>query len=105
MNAQTPNSQLSYQLPSMSYIDASWEEPTLRATPANARSANKHGFANWLAARIAAFRSWRQEQRARTELHAMTDRELLDIGVSRADFGRMFSDAHNQDLRARGTAV
>lgn len=105
MNAQTPNSQLSYQLPSMSYIDASWEEPNLRTTAANARSARKHGFANWIAARVAAFRTWQQEQRARAELHAMTDRELLDIGVSRADFDRVFSDAHNQDLRARGIAA
>ena len=30
MSAQIANSQFTFKLPSLSYIDAEWEEPTLR---------------------------------------------------------------------------
>jgi uncharacterized protein YjiS (DUF1127 family) len=103
MNAQTANSQFSFQLPSMSYIDAKWEEPELRAGASTVRSARRRGIASWIAARVAAFRAWRLEQQTVGELTGMTDRELMDIGVTRADLGRLFIPAHNADLRARGS--
>ena len=102
MNAQTANTQFSFQLPSMSYIDAKWEEPELRSAPAIARPARKSGLAAWVAARVVAFRAWREQRRTIAELETMTDRELLDIGLTRADLGRVFIEAHSLDLLARG---
>jgi uncharacterized protein YjiS (DUF1127 family) len=103
MNAQTPNSELTFQLPTMSYINAKWEEPNLRVNEAELRAVRKSGFAVWLAGRAAAFRGWRAKQQGMAELQMMSDRELRDIGLNRSDLGRVFSDAHNRDLRARGT--
>ena len=34
----------------------------------------------------------------------MSDRELADIGLSRADVHRVFDDAYNRDLRDRALA-
>ena len=50
---------------------------------------------------MAAFRAWRLERRAQTELGNMTDRELMDIGLNRGDLMRVFNPAQNADLRGR----
>jgi uncharacterized protein YjiS (DUF1127 family) len=101
MSAQTADSQFSFKLPSLSYIDAKWEEPELLA-PA-AAPARKTGLAAWLAARVAAFQAWRRDREAAAELAAMSNRELMDIGLTRSDLSRVFDPACNDDLRARGT--
>jgi uncharacterized protein YjiS (DUF1127 family) len=92
------NSQFSFQLPSLSYVDASWEEPNLR-TPATARKPDAGG---WLSRQINKFVAWRRDSEAARELSAMSDRELLDFGLSRGDIGRVFQPAFNEDLRRRG---
>lgn len=89
----------SFHLPSLSYIDAKWEEPNLRSTTA---ATTKAGLAAWLSRQVAAFIAARRESAARTELFAMSDRELMDIGIARADLGRVFDMEHNADLRMRG---
>ena len=38
--------------------------------------------------RWSAYGRWRVEQRAAAQLHAMSDRELKDIGLIRAEIGR-----------------
>jgi uncharacterized protein YjiS (DUF1127 family) len=97
MAAQTANSQLTFQLPSMSYIDAKWEEPSLRA---GTGSAPRRGSPfNRL---MRAYRAWRLQQRTLNELSGMTDRELMDVGLARGDIARVFDDANNADLRTRG---
>lgn len=90
----------SFHLPSLSYIDAKWEEPNLRASAAAA--ARKSGLAAWLSRRVAAFVAARREAAAMAELSSMSDRELADIGMNRADVGRVFDMSHNEDLRMRG---
>jgi uncharacterized protein YjiS (DUF1127 family) len=102
MSAHTADSQYSFQLPSMSYIDAKWEEPNLRAAQSVVR---KGGVAAWLSGQVAGFLAWRRDSAAATELSAMSDRELLDIGLSRGDVGRVFAPAFNEDLRQRGARV
>jgi uncharacterized protein YjiS (DUF1127 family) len=57
-----------------------------------------------LRALIAAFQAWRAKQAAISELEMMSDRELADIGLNRADLGRVFDDAYNRDLRDRALA-
>ncbi len=102
MSAHTADSQFSFQLPTMSYIDAKWEEPSLRALPVPERLARKGGLASWLSHQVAAFVAWRRDSEAADELGLMSDRELMDIGLTRADLGRVFAPGLNEDLRQRG---
>jgi uncharacterized protein YjiS (DUF1127 family) len=102
MNAHTANSKFKFELPSLSYIDAKWEEPSLRAPADPGRPARQTGFAAWLTRGGAAFRAWQRDRRAVSELGMMSDHELLDIGISRSDLVRVFDPAFNQDLRQRG---
>jgi uncharacterized protein YjiS (DUF1127 family) len=105
MSAHTANSRLSFELPSLSYIDAKWEEPNLREPTVTPRSARKGSLAAWLSRRVTAFAAWRLDREAAAELSAMSDRELMDIGLSRADVGRAFAPAYNADLRQRGARI
>jgi uncharacterized protein YjiS (DUF1127 family) len=105
MSVHTANTKLSFELPSMSYIDAKWEEPNLRAPATTPRDVRRDGLAAWLSRQVAAFVAWRRDSEAAGELSAMSDRELLDIGLSRADVGRVFDPAFNEDLRQRGTGA
>jgi len=102
MSAHTANSQFSFKLPSLTYVDAKREEPNLLAP--TAAPPRKTGLAGWLAARVAAFQAWRRDQEAAAELAAMSNHELADIGLSRSDLSRVFDPAFNEDLRARGTS-
>ena len=102
MSAHTADSQFSFQLPSLSYIDAKWEEPNLRAPTTTPRDVRRDGLAAWLSRQVAAFVAWRRDSEAAGELLAMSDRELMDIGLTRADTSRVFTPAFNEDLRQRG---
>jgi uncharacterized protein YjiS (DUF1127 family) len=93
--------QMAFDLPKLSYIDTSWEEPAVQPETEPRR---EHGFAAWLAGRIAAFRTWRADMRALAELNNMSDRELFDVGLNRGDVVRIFDDRFNEDLRSRGRA-
>ena len=99
MSAHTADSQYSFQLPTLSYIDAKWEEPSLRSQTAVPRPA---GLAAWLSSKVSAFIAWRQDRAAAVELASMSDRELMDIGINRSDISRVFHAGINQDLRVRG---
>ena len=98
MSTSISEDRFTFSLPSLSYIDTSLEEQNTFT----ARPARPHGFVEWLAGRVAAFRTWNAERRALNELTQMSDRELTDIGLNRGDFVRMFDNAANQDLRDRG---
>jgi len=99
MSAPMTKSQMAFELPSLSYIDTRWEEPAVQPITQPVR---EHGFASWIAARVAGFRAWRERAKAMSELNLMSDRELLDLGLNRGDFNRMFDDRLNMDLRLRG---
>ena len=99
MSAHTADSELSFKLPSLSYIDAQWEEPNLRAPSAVPQGVRKTGLAAWLSRRVAAFVAWRRNNGAALELAAMSDRELSDIGISRSDLPRVFDPAFSEENR------
>ena len=103
MNAHATDPHFSFQLPSLSYVDAKWEEPELRGGAKATLPTRKAGFTAWLIGRVAAFRAWRQDNVAILELDGMSDHELLDIGISRSDLRRLFDPAFNEELRRRGT--
>jgi uncharacterized protein YjiS (DUF1127 family) len=99
MSAHTANQKLNFQLPSLSYIDAKWEEPNLRAAATTVAPAGKRGL---LARLIAGFQAWQRDRQAMTEFASMSDYELADMGLSRSDTHRVFDPALNGDLRQRG---
>jgi len=97
MSSLTTKSQFAFELPNLTYIDASYEAANVVARDV---ASKPHGFRAW----IAAFRVWREKQAAINELEMMSDRELADIGLNRADVHRVFDEAYNQDLRTRALA-
>ena len=102
MNISTADNHFSFALPSASYIDTSLEDQN---RVEDMRPAHTGGFTEWLASRVAALRVWNAQRRALSELSLMTDRELMDVGLNRGDFSRIFDEAANTDLRARGAHV
>ena len=102
MSVHIANSELSFHLPSLSYVDAKWEEPNLRSAADAPHAVREGGPIAWLSRQIASFAAWRSERQAAAELAAMSDHELMDIGVSRSDVSRVFDRNANLDLRQRG---
>ncbi len=99
MSAPMTKSQMAFELPRLSYIDTSWEEPVVQPETEPKR---EHGFAVWVADGMTAFRRWRDNARALGELQHMSERELCDAGLTRGDVDRVFDNRFNQDLLARG---
>ena len=52
--------------------------------------ARKHGIALWFGCVLAHAAKWQRRRAVMQEMAMMTDRELSDIGLSRADIGRVF---------------
>jgi uncharacterized protein YjiS (DUF1127 family) len=105
MSAQTANSQFAFQLPSLSYIDAKWEEPNLHAPAAAPARARKAGLGAWLSRQVAGVVARVRDGQAIAELSSMSDYELMDIGLNRSDVPRVLQPAFNQDLRQRGAQI
>ncbi len=101
MSAQTADSQFHFKLPSLSYIDAKWEEPSLLAPTDAGRSIRTSGTKGWFARSVDSFRTWRRNSQAASELATMSDYELMDIGISRSDLQRVFQPEFSQDLGQR----
>jgi len=47
-------------------------------------------------------KTWREHRQAIKQLNQLTDRELNDIGISRADIDRLVWLEEDKTLRARG---
>jgi uncharacterized protein YjiS (DUF1127 family) len=101
MSVHTADSRLNFQLPSLSYIDASWEEPNLRSPAAAPAKARNRGLAAWLSRQVSGLIAWRRDLKAVAELSLMSERELADIGLSHSDLDRVFKPAFNADLDQR----
>jgi len=98
MSAPIAKSQMAFELPKLSYIDTSWEEPAVNPAADTVRAG---GIVAWIAARASDVRTWRAKSQSRAELAQLTDRELADVGLNRGDLDRMFDDRFNWDLRER----
>lgn len=46
--------------------------------------------------------TWREHRRVIKELNALTDKELADIGINRADIDRLVWLGADKDMRGRG---
>ncbi|MGE0223798.1 MAG: DUF1127 domain-containing protein [Acetobacteraceae bacterium] len=103
MSAPIAKSQMSFALPNLSYVDAKWEEPNLRA---QFQAEPKRGIFAWIAHKVAGIVAWNRQQEQAAELAMMNDRELADIGLNRGDVGRVFTPEHSRDMIAlRGADV
>ena len=49
-----------------------------------------------------AFREWRKRERLRTQLHRLTDGELMDIGITRGEIDYV---ATNRAIDSRGAVL
>jgi uncharacterized protein YjiS (DUF1127 family) len=94
MSAPIAKDQFTFALPNLTYVDASLEEANFRAP---ALPGKPSGLRAW----VAAFVAWREKRAAINELQMLTDRELADIGLTRADVPRVFNEARNRDLLDR----
>jgi uncharacterized protein YjiS (DUF1127 family) len=97
MSAPIAKSQLTFELPKLTYVDASMEEPDLRSP---ARPAKRGHLRQW----IAGLRMWWQRRSDLDVLAHMNDRELQDMGLNRADLYRVFDQDHNRDLQERSVS-
>jgi len=80
--------QLTFSLGNTSYVDYSYDEP-----PAIVVKAPKSGIGHWLSVALTAFVAWRRRQAVLQEMAMLSERELADIGLSRADLPRVFDPA------------
>jgi uncharacterized protein YjiS (DUF1127 family) len=78
MSAPITKDQLTFSLGNLSYIDANYD-----AQPETPAVLPKRSV-------FARLHEWRQRRGVAAELAQMTDRELADIGLSRADVSRVF---------------
>lgn len=96
MNAPTAKDQFSFSLGNASYIGPTYEDvqtPSVKPRPS--------GVGQWVASLVATVTAWRERHAVSREMQMMTDRELSDIGLSRADLARVFDPTFAQD-HARG---
>jgi uncharacterized protein YjiS (DUF1127 family) len=100
MSAPIAKTQFAFELPKLSYVDIVVDEPMV----GQAAGSGTHGSGGWLAGLVAAFHAWRERQEAVAELSMMTDRELADIGLNRADIGRVFAPGFTEEFEARTAA-
>ena len=85
MNAPVAQDHFEFSLGSLSYIGPSYEEPQTARVNAPGGPAK-----SWFGRFMTAFAEWRQRQVVLQEMQTMSDRELSDIGLSRADLARVF---------------
>jgi uncharacterized protein YjiS (DUF1127 family) len=105
MSAHTADSQFSFRLPTLSYVDIRCEEPSPRTAAFAPAKDRKIGVTTWLSRQIAGLIARHRDNQVAAELAVMTDYELSDIGLSRGDLPRVFQPAFNEDLRNRGLRV
>lgn len=77
--------QFTYSLGSASYVDYSYDEP-----PAIDVKTPSHGIRHLLSHVAETFSAWRRRQAVLQEMAMLSDRELADIGLTRADLPRVF---------------
>lgn len=101
MNAPIAKDQLGFSLGNLSYIDPTFDEAAAPLVKPQDR-----GIHAWLAPILAKFTEWQRRRAVIAEMAMMTDHELADIGLSRADLARVFDPgfaadhAHRRDYIA-----
>ena len=89
MNISTADDHFAFSLGELTYIDSTYDG---ESTDSIAK-ARKHGVARWFGRLLEHAAEWRRRRATMQEMAMMSDRELSDIGLSRADLGRVFDPA------------
>ena len=85
---------MTFSLGQQSYIGPAYEDVQRSAINQGVEQAT--GFFRRI---FSAFVAWRQRQEVLREMQMMTDHELADIGLSRADLSRVFDPVFADDHR------
>jgi uncharacterized protein YjiS (DUF1127 family) len=93
MNAPIARDQLSLSLGNLTYIDSAYDEDA----PASIVTGRKDGNIGWLSHLLSRVVEWQQRRAVIQEMTMMSDHELSDIGLSRADLGRIFDPSFAAD--------
>ena len=97
MYAPIDKDQFSFSLGNLTYIGPAWDG----GTPAPIGGARKDGIGGWLGRLLAKALEWQRQRAVMQEMAMMSDHELSDIGLSRADLTRVFDPTFAAD-HARG---
>lgn len=84
MNAPVTKNQFGYTLGNLSYIGHDYEDDVGSTKPQD------HGLVATLRGMFARMTEWQHKRQVMEELSMMTDRDLSDIGLTRADLPRVF---------------
>jgi uncharacterized protein YjiS (DUF1127 family) len=95
MNAPIAKDQLSLSLGSLTYIDSAYDEDA----PASIVVGRKDGDIGWLNRLLSRVAEWQYRRAVIQEMTMMSDHELSDIGLSRADLGRIFDPSFAADQK------
>jgi uncharacterized protein YjiS (DUF1127 family) len=71
------------------------------ATAVEEAEASKFPVITLLEMYWSAFQGWRERARARATLHAMSDRQLRDIGLTRGEIDFVLAESAHRRMRAR----
>jgi uncharacterized protein YjiS (DUF1127 family) len=85
MSAPIAKQDLAFTLGNLTYVDSTYDD----GIPQTAAPA-PHGFSAWVNNFAAKLADWQRRRAVMEEMAMMTDRELSDIGLSRADLPRVF---------------
>jgi uncharacterized protein YjiS (DUF1127 family) len=108
MSAPLAKNDLVFKLAtSQSYIDQSYDDHSYNPTPYTRAQPAPRGLLRQLGDGLASLaqgiRNWADHQATLSEMGLMSDRELADIGLSRADVPRVFDPSFVTDhARGRG---
>ena len=86
MNAPIANDQFGFSLGNLTYIGPAYDSEAIGSTVAM----HKHAVRAWLYRLLIKAAEWQRRRAVMQEMAMMTDHELSDIGLSRADVVRVF---------------
>ena len=86
MNAPIANDQFGYSLGNLTYIDEAYDSEAIPSVVGR----RADGVGGWFSRLLTHVGEWRRRRAVMREMALMTDHELSDIGLSRADVARVF---------------
>ena len=101
MTAHASRDSLKFELPNMLSYHSTWDDADYEPQLPSPR---RGPFARLAEALDARLRTARAKRAAASELAAMSDRELADIGINRCDMDRLFDPKFAHELASRGLA-
>lgn len=93
MNTPIAKDQFGFSLGNLTYINSAYDDDA----PGSIAAAQKHAVREWVSRLLIRIAEWQRRRAVMQEMAMMTDHELSDIGLSRADLARVFDPAFAAD--------